>query len=126
MNNNVEHPQHYTDNEFKFHPVECIDITRRMSFCLGNAFKYVWRAGKKDPEKFKEDLEKAIWYLEDFIRMGYNEDTETAYHIFKLIEPVEDSVRYSVLKIIVQGDIMAFGVAIDELENAIKKGSFEK
>lgn len=55
----VEHPKHYTS-----HPsgVECIQITEHMSFCLGNAVKYIWRAGLKS-ETPLEDLEKASWYL---------------------------------------------------------------
>ena len=31
------------------------------AFCKLNAFKYLWRSGKKGSEK--EDIEKAIWYL---------------------------------------------------------------
>lgn len=55
---NVNHPKHYTD-----HPsgVECIQITEYMNFCLGNAMKYIWRAGLKQDRL--EDLKKAVWYL---------------------------------------------------------------
>lgn len=51
---NVNQPSHYTS-----HPsgVECIDITRHMNFCLGNAIKYIWRAGLKGDSI--EDLKKA-------------------------------------------------------------------
>lgn len=35
-----------------------------LGFCLGNAVKYISRAGKKDPTKTVEDLNKAIWYIE--------------------------------------------------------------
>jgi hypothetical protein len=57
---NVNHPQHYTA-----HPsgVECVDIAEHLSFNLGNALKYVWRAGKKHPEKTREDIAKALWYV---------------------------------------------------------------
>lgn len=53
-------PRHYRE-----HPsgVECIAITEHMGFCLGNAVKYIWRAGLKS-ENPTEDLRKAIWYLE--------------------------------------------------------------
>lgn len=56
----VNHPKHYTS-----HPsgVECIQITEHLNFCLGNAVKYIWRAGEKDQEKEIEDLEKGAWYL---------------------------------------------------------------
>ena len=51
-------PDHY-----KWHPskIECIDITEHFSFNLGNALKYIWRAGRKGP--VAEDLRKASFYL---------------------------------------------------------------
>jgi len=59
MNDPVNHPKHYTA-----HPsgVECIVVTEHMNFCLGNAMKYIWRAGEKG--NTVEDLNKAVWYLE--------------------------------------------------------------
>lgn len=53
----VNHPQHYTS-----HPsgLECIEVTHHMSFSLGNAVKYVWRADRKNG---LQDLQKARWYL---------------------------------------------------------------
>lgn len=58
----VNAPQHY-----RSHPsgVECIDITRHMSFNLGNAIKYIWRADLKGDAI--QDLEKARWYINDEI-----------------------------------------------------------
>ena len=58
MTDMVNQPPHYTS-----HPsgVECIQITEHMNFCLGNALKYIWRAGLKDNDI--QDLEKAIFYL---------------------------------------------------------------
>ena len=58
----VNSPKHYTS-----HPsgVECIQITRHMSFNIGNVVKYVWRADEKGAPI--EDLEKAAWYLQDEI-----------------------------------------------------------
>lgn len=68
---NVNHPKHYTS-----HPsgVECITITRHYCFDIGNAIKYLWRAGLKkdiaqqDIDKEIEDLEKSIWYIKDRIK----------------------------------------------------------
>lgn len=56
----VDHPSHYTA-----HPsgVECITITEHMNFNLGNAIKYIWRAGLKDSKNHREDLKKAAWYV---------------------------------------------------------------
>jgi len=64
----VNHPKHYT-----MHPsgVECIEITRHMNFNLGNAVKYIWRAGEKGD--VIQDLEKAIWYLQDEVKRLKNE-----------------------------------------------------
>lgn len=61
-NDPVNHPSHYTS-----HPsgVECIEVTRWMNFNLGNAIKYIWRAGNKG--NALEDLKKARWYLDDEI-----------------------------------------------------------
>jgi hypothetical protein len=59
MNDPVNHPKHYTE-----HPsgVECIEITEHMNFCVGNAIKYLWRAGLKGEQI--EDLRKARWYID--------------------------------------------------------------
>ena len=57
---NVNHPSHYTSGMPAIEP-ECFDFAVSMSFCQGNAFKYVWRAGKKGDAI--EDLQKALWYL---------------------------------------------------------------
>jgi len=42
-----------------------------MNFCIGNAIKYLWRAGKKDATV--QDLEKAKWYIEREIKRITNE-----------------------------------------------------
>lgn len=69
----VNHPPHYTSDPSG---VECITITRHRNFNVGNAIKYLWRAGLKssDPNpRFREakqieDLRKAVWYIEDEIK----------------------------------------------------------
>lgn len=55
----VNHPSHYTN-----HPsgVECIQITEHLNFCIGNAVKYLWRAGLKGDAI--EDLQKAKFYID--------------------------------------------------------------
>ena len=80
---NVNHPSHYNTNNQKIYfnngkeiieiPVECIDVIRDMPSWKGNAIKYLWREGLKEDsslsevEKEIEDLEKAIWYIQDKI-----------------------------------------------------------
>lgn len=70
----VYHPSHYTWLK-ELCGVEVIDITRHMDFDLGNAIKYILRQGHKtekgisDTDKAIEDLQKAIFYIEDKIAM---------------------------------------------------------
>ena len=59
-NDNVNHPAHYTDG--KIEVIEFIE-DKKLGFCLGNAIKYIARAGKKDSSKEIEDLKKALWYI---------------------------------------------------------------
>lgn len=69
----VNHPKHYSWLKDKC-GIEVIDITRWLDFDLGNAIKYLLRAGKKtesnmsDNEKTIQDLKKAIWYIQDKIK----------------------------------------------------------
>lgn len=58
---NVTHPSHY--NSGKIEVIEAIEDWK-MNYHRGNAVKYIARAGKKDPEKEVEDLQKAVWYLQ--------------------------------------------------------------
>jgi hypothetical protein len=62
----VNNPEHYGG---KNNPYEAIKIITALDlgFCLGNTVKYISRAGKKDPKKYIEDLEKAQWYLNEKI-----------------------------------------------------------
>lgn len=64
-NDNVNRPAHYTDG--KIEVIEFIE-DKKLGFCLGNAIKYISRAGKKDPTKEVEDLQKAKWYIERRIK----------------------------------------------------------
>lgn len=58
----VNAPHHY-----QCHPsgVECITVAEHMSFCIGNAMKYLWRADYKGGV---EDLKKAAWYIDREIK----------------------------------------------------------
>lgn len=57
----VNHPKWYVSDKSG---VECIQITQHRNFCIGNAIKYLWRAGLKDKSTTIQDLLKAIWYIE--------------------------------------------------------------
>ena len=54
----VNSPAHYTQHK----GVECIDVTENYNFCVGNAIKYLYRAGAKD--NYVQDLKKAAWYID--------------------------------------------------------------
>lgn len=63
---NVNHPSHYGGDN----PLEVINVIEHyeLGFHLGNVVKYVLLAGKKGSRK--EDLEKALWYLQREIKKG--------------------------------------------------------
>lgn len=65
----INHPTHYKGNK-----LEAIDVIEDfdLGFCLGNAIKYILRAGRKNPghEAFTLDLEKAKWYLTRELEKG--------------------------------------------------------
>ena len=65
IDDEVNQPSHYTS-----HPsgIECIEITRHHDFAIGNAIKYLWRAGLKNSDNEVQDLEKAVWYIQDKIK----------------------------------------------------------
>lgn len=76
MTDPVNHPSHYTSapgivltcplcGHEGVAEVECIDVTRYMSFCAGNAMKYLWRHLEKGNPI--QDLEKAVWYIQEEI-----------------------------------------------------------
>lgn len=64
----IDHPAHYTSGG-----IETIDVIEAwgLGFHLGNAVKYISRAGRKDPTKTVEDLKKARWYIDrEITRIG--------------------------------------------------------
>ena len=65
---NVNHPSHYQGSKY-----ECIDVMAEAlgtevvkGFCLGNAFKYLYRCMRKNG---LEDIKKARWYINKFIEL---------------------------------------------------------
>ena len=76
----INHPSHYTWIKDKV-GIEVIDITRHLDFDLGNAIKYILRAGRKPINKSNfnlniaaiQDLKKALFYINDKINMLENE-----------------------------------------------------
>ena len=66
MHDPVNSPDHYTVGG-----IETIDFieAKNLGYHLGNAVKYISRAGKKDPAKTVEDLKKAVWYLNRYVKL---------------------------------------------------------
>ena len=64
-NDPVNHPSHYTDG------IETIDYidSKHFPYHLGNAVKYLSRAGKKNPAETVTDLKKAVWYINRYISL---------------------------------------------------------
>lgn len=125
----VNHPPHYT----YFQGIEVIDVTRWLPFGLGNAFKYVCRAGFKDPSKEAEDLKKALFYIKDSIDVieKYGEDALSNYwftvpngvsaydNAKDLISQVKNPFRREILLKLLYGSGDDLEKALDILENEI-------
>mgnify|MGYP000262984260 FL=1 len=124
MTDIINHPAHYTGVTAE---IECIDIARHLNFQLGNAFKYIWRAGKKGGRgKEIEDLKKALWYLEDSIQNGYNDLDQCdnlASGLASIVTRGDDSVRGDILR-----DITTYRIATaaNNLREMIRDGEASK
>lgn len=62
MKDNINHPEHYGGEDNPYETIKVIEAWN-MDFNLGNAIKYISRAGKKN-NKVVEDLKKAIFYID--------------------------------------------------------------
>lgn len=71
MTDNINHPKHY-QTASGLEAIDVIDAFFSDNFNLGNSFKYLARAGKKNNRL--EDLEKSAWYLAREIERARNWD----------------------------------------------------
>jgi hypothetical protein len=62
MGESINHPEHYGGNT-TYEAIKVIEAWG-LDFCLGNAVKYICRAGKKESGTELEDLRKAAWYVQ--------------------------------------------------------------
>lgn len=87
MTDIVNRPPHYTN-----HPsgVECIQVTEHMNFNLGNAVKYIWRAGEKGDAV--TDLRKAAWYVKREIQRLSSQPEPLAPVTYMRLSPEGDSI----------------------------------
>ena len=61
-------PKHYRANGMEV--IDVIEAFVPQNPHLANVVKYVLRAGRKDPDKYEEDLKKAAWYLDRAIQVA--------------------------------------------------------
>lgn len=62
----VKHPQHYGGAEDPYEAIKVIHAWG-LGFDLGSALKYIRRAGRKPGESERDDLEKALFYIQDHL-----------------------------------------------------------
>ena len=85
-------PDHYKQIKH----CECIDITDKNTFCIGNVIKYIWRLGGKDV--IKAEANKAIWYLDR--AMDIDDEVYDTFNLLavayelKDINPIKANIFY--------------------------------
>ena len=71
MTEKINHPSHFNQESIRIETIEIIDLlTDRAAFDLGNAIKYICRAPYKEDAPFVEHLEKALWYIKDYLSLS--------------------------------------------------------
>lgn len=58
----INHPSHYGGDGI-YETIKVIEAWK-LNYTLGNAVKYISRAGKKPGASYLEDLKKAEWYIQ--------------------------------------------------------------
>ena len=111
----VNKPSHYTEGR----ELETIDVIEDwgLDFHLGNAVKYISRAGRKDPEKLNQDISKAIWYLERFQDMHADRRKKASQEEieFKALGEIPGSIQFGVDDDIYAAAEVPFDASTDEL-----------
>lgn len=64
----LSYPKYYGGHDNPYEAIKIIEALD-LNFHLGNVFKYIIRAGKKDTNREIEDLNKALWHLERYIKI---------------------------------------------------------
>ena len=74
----VNHPAHYTRGPFIAtlgRVIECIEVIRHIrDMRLANSMKYIWRVAFGGKNNDREDIQKAIWYLQDWLDNPIGDD----------------------------------------------------
>lgn len=86
----VDHPSHYNNGARKECIVEMVEkygFVETATFCLMSAYKYLYRAGKKEGNSYGQDIEKARWYYNWVSeRIDYNDCHGLNMELYRDIE----------------------------------------
>mgnify|MGYP002861101768 CR=1 FL=1 len=95
-NSNINHPSHYNVVGRK----ECIveiqekyGIEILITFCLTNAYKYLYRAGNKENNSYEQDIQKAQWYF-DYIK-NYMIINDNLVELYKYVKTELEKTVYA-------------------------------
>ena len=123
MSSQVNHPNHYNGGQ-----VEVIDLIEDwgLGFCLGNAVKYICRAGKKgEKADRKVDLEKAVWYLDRAIekreRFFLARDCSVPKFYDMCLHDIRDVALYSIYNYVMYYDRNHLEIAKFALSKELEK-----
>lgn len=114
-------PLHYRQ-----HDVECITFARGLPYSLGCAFKYVWRY--KDKSTSKENLEKALWYINDAMDYADSIASKDYLETLSLPDTLDDFQKRVLSDIIMlawytnpETRTEAYSIIRDEITRELKK-----
>jgi hypothetical protein len=116
----INAPAHYTSSDTG---IQCIEITERMDFLMGNALKYVWRAGLKSTSSERQDLEKAAWYVRRAIKNAYGIRKEPlrCNALSKYLDTERDRARRGLVIMLTSGNPAIWETALYQIEKRVQE-----
>lgn len=117
VNDVVNHPSHYTDG--KFETIEAIE-SWRLGYHLGNAVKYISRAGKKSKDTELEDLRKARWYIKRYLDHHQEKVESIGAMEYAMDKGLDQDLTLAVRYLAAQPKCFYVLQALVALENAIR------
>ena len=117
MNNDIiNHPSHYTDG--KFETIEAIE-SWRLGYHLGNAVKYISRAGKKSKDTELEDLRKARWYIKRYLDYQHQNSESIGAMEYAADKGLDLDLTFAILYLAAPRQNFYTSQALEALERAI-------
>ena len=121
MSDNVNHPSHYLAAAVTIEPIE---LTARMTSCIGQALQYVFRAEYKG--NYIEDLEKAVFYLKKQIEVGgYTYVSEDAWPYIVIFSRHSKGLIQKVISALFSRDYAISESGSDEIAYFVEKEGIE-